>query len=58
MKTLIVVVALAYSFGTAPFCTVDNYGNMNCYYYSYSSCKSACDYNSSCVACAVNPSQQ
>lgn len=38
--------------GTAPFCIMDNYGNLECYYYDLGSCRSALKYkfgNSACV---------
>ena len=33
--------AHAYESGNAPFCKMDNYGNLQCYYYSLSDCRAA-----------------
>lgn len=33
--------SMAYESGEAPFCAVDEYGNMNCFYYSLSACREA-----------------
>ncbi len=33
--------ANAYENVSAPFCVMDNYGNLECYYYSLSSCRDA-----------------
>ena len=43
--------ANAYESGSAPFCLMDNYGNLQCYYYSLSSCRQAAENkdNSACV---------
>lgn len=56
MNTLIFSVlfglsANAYESGSAPFCVMDNFGNLQCYYYSLSSCRDAARLNtdSACV---------
>lgn len=43
--------ASAYEMGDAPFCKMDNTGNLQCYYYTMSACKDATVYdeNSSCT---------
>lgn len=43
--------ANAYESGNAPFCIMDDFGNLECYYYTLSSCRSAANYrlNSVCV---------
>lgn len=33
--------ASAYESGNAPFCVMDNYGNLECYYYDLGSCQRA-----------------
>lgn len=33
--------AHAWESGTAPFCVMDNFGNLECYYYDLSSCRQA-----------------
>lgn len=33
--------AHAWESGTAPFCVMDNYGNLECYYYDLASCQQA-----------------
>lgn len=31
--------AKASEFGNAPFCTMDNYGNLQCHYYDFKTCR-------------------
>ena len=33
--------ASAYESGNAPFCVMDNYGNLDCFYYDLGSCQQA-----------------
>lgn len=51
MKRLLFVVCLfvsmslmCYEVGSAPWCSIDDYGNKTCMYYSYSSCMNAVSY--------------
>lgn len=49
MRWLLAIVALAYVSGNAPWCAADDYGNLECFYYTYQDCTMT---NSLCV---VNP---
>ena len=64
MKKLMFVVVLllgslslanAYVTGSAPFCAIDNYGNAQCFYYTYSSCLQTVQNSGGMwVACGTN----
>ncbi len=38
---LLSVNANAYESGSAPFCKMDNFGNLQCYYYTLTQCEQA-----------------
>jgi hypothetical protein len=44
----------SYDLGTAPFCTVDNWGNKACLYFTADAAQQACNAMSTCVGIGVN----
>jgi hypothetical protein len=47
---LVSTVSFAFKSGNAPWCGVDQMGNMSCYYYTYDACTS----NTYYVTCVLN----
>lgn len=43
--------AQAYEVGAAPFCVMDNYGNLECYYYDLQSCQRAAQQKFGAASC-------
>lgn len=51
LLSLLIKISFAYTMGNAPFCVSDNYGNLQCWYHSLSSCNDAAKIkNGICVA--------
>lgn len=48
--------AHAYESGSAPFCVVDNIGNLECYYYTLDACRQAAKLKLSTATCVRNQS--
>jgi len=56
METLLLM--FAYTTGDAPFCLVDNFGNMTCFYYTLDACERAADHHIGSSECVVNPDRE
>jgi len=45
MLMAILMSGIGYKMGHAPFCAMDDYGNLQCYYHTLSSCRAAVVYD-------------
>lgn len=54
MKALLIV---AFVWGMAPWCTVDQSDNTECWYATYAYCVQVCSATQGCVGCVANPNR-